>query len=310
MAYPISTSLHLMFDKNFERPVEEQVTRIVKNCFEYLDFNFLDWFWDKRSPFVGDGWESWIERAGETAHKLGAAFNQAHAPCPCFACAHDPALLHEYIRRAIIGCHILNIPWMVYHVIPHPTSFAGKHMGVFEYNHEFFAPVQELAHKYGVGIALENIWPVYEDMPYARTEDLIALVDSFNDPLVGVCWDTGHGNLTQNSHNYKRHNRPDLLPLRDQYAQITKLGKRLKCLHINDNNGMDDDHITPFFGTIDWPNVIRALDDISYEHSFTFEAHNCIHRMLDSGCTGNCIDLTIQLLHAVGQQLVGMSRFK
>ena len=73
---------------------------------------------------------------------------------------------------------------------------------------------------------------------------------------------------------------------------------------------MDDDHITPFFGTIDWPNVIRALDDIGYEHSFTFEAHNCIHRMLDSGCTGNCIDLTIQLLHAVGQQLVGMSRFK
>ena len=55
MAYPISTSLHLMFDKSFERPIEEQVTRIVKNCFEYLDFNFLDWFWDKRSPFVGDG---------------------------------------------------------------------------------------------------------------------------------------------------------------------------------------------------------------------------------------------------------------
>jgi len=310
VAYPVSTSLHLMFDKNFELSIEEQVTRIVKNGFEYLDFNFLDWFWDQRSPFVNDGWEGWVERAGETAQKLGAKFNQAHSPCPCFTCAHDPKLLLEYDRRAIIACSKLGIPWMVYHAIQNPESFAGKYMGIFEYNHEFFKPIQEWAHKYNVGIAIENTWPVYEYLQIARTEGLIELVDSFNDPLVGICWDTGHGNLTGNSHNYKRHNRPDLLPLGDQYANITKIGKRLKCLHINDNNGMDDDHITPFFGTINWKAVIRALDDIGYEHSFTFEAHNCIHRMLDSGCAGDNIDLTIQLLHSVGKQLVGMSRFK
>ena len=32
--------------------------------------------------------------------------------------------------------------------------------------------------------------------------------------------------------------------------------------------------------------------------------------MLNFGCMGDNIDLTIQLLHAIGEQLVGMSRFK
>lgn len=309
MAYPISTSLHLTFDGNYEIPVAEQVKQITRNGFEHVDFNFLDWYSDARSPFVGNNWREWAISAGEAAAETGADFNQAHAPCPCLACAHDADLLHEYIRRAIISCADLKIPWMVYHLIPDPKAF-GSNQDVFQYNREFFAPVQELSHKYGVGIALENVWPVLDELPYRDTDVLVQFVDSFNDPLVGMCWDTGHGNMTFNSHNFRRFDHTELLACRDQYKNIMKLGKRLKCLHVNDNGGMDDDHIVPFFGQIHWPDVIRALDDVGYEHSFTFECHMSFSHLIGAGIRGRSLDLNIQLLHSIGEDLVAMSRFQ
>ncbi|MBQ3078507.1 MAG: sugar phosphate isomerase/epimerase [Clostridia bacterium] len=309
MAYPVSTSIHLTFDKNYIIPIADQVSRIAKNGFEYLDFNFLDWFYDPRSPMVGNEWEKWVASAGDAAAKHGARFNQAHAPCPIFTCAHDKELLWELDRRSIIGCHMLGIPWMVYHAIPDPKQY-GSNQDVFTFNREFFAPLQELSHKYGVGIAIENVWPVNEHLPYCRTEALIDFVDSFKDPLVGICWDTGHGNLTCNSNNYKGANRPELLKYADQYKNITMIGKRLKCLHIDDNAGMDDDHIPPLFGFINWRDVIRALDDIEYEHSFTFESHTSFEHLRDIGFTGETLDLNIRLLHRIGVDLVGLSRFK
>jgi sugar phosphate isomerase/epimerase len=94
----------------------------------------------------------------------------------------------------------------------------------------------------------------------------------------------------------------ELLKYNDQYSAITKIGKRLKCLHIHDNNGHDDDHIAPFDGTVSWKDVMRGLKDAGYEHSFTFEAHNSVKRLPD-----NCKDDKIRFLLKVGEALVAMN---
>lgn len=37
---------------------------------------------------------------------------------------------------------------------------------------------------------------------------------------------------------------------------------RLKVLHINDNRGEWDDHIVPYFGTIEWVPIMKTLEEI------------------------------------------------
>jgi len=270
MNYPVSTSIHFRFDFDYKVSLNEQIAQIIRGGFTYLDFNFLDWNADRRSPFVGPDWESWIDSAGELAAKMGAKFNQAHAPVynglrfP--GCTQED--IFEFQLRAIRSCAKLGIPWMVYHVIEenHPDWIA--------HNHEYFAPLMEEAKKYGVGMAFENTWVARQNVPLWQTEALIEFCDSWKDPNAGICWDTGHCNMTGG--------KPELRKYTNQYTEITKLGKRLKALHIDDNNGFMDDHIAPFDGIINWDDVMRALRDVGYEHSFTFEAHNAVRRLPES----------------------------
>ena len=277
MAYPVSTSIHLFYTDDADANLNEQIIRHAKAGFKFLDFNFLDWQNNDASPFLLDTWEEWILSAKKTADELGVVFNQAHAPVPSLRFAGDRDGLIAAIKRAIRACDMLGIRQMVYHALPIPSQF-GYTTSWLEANIDFFNAFIDDAKKYNVGIGIENMWPVVKKMGLTQwnTDILLELVDSFNDDIVGVCWDTGHGNVTGNGHNYGGNNSPEFLPYGDQYENITKIGKRLRALHINDNFGMDDDHIMPGIGKIKWDDVIRALDDIGYEYSFTFEAHHAV----------------------------------
>ena len=303
MAYPVSTSIHLY--QNLGLTLNEQIEKHTDAGFRFLDFNFLDWQNVEDSPLLGDGWEAWIDGAGDTAARRGARFNQAHAPVPCLRFAKDYEGLVAAIRRSIRACHTLGIPQMVYHSLVYPEAY-GLSGTWHEANRTFFRSLMDDAAKYGVGICVENVWPVckYRENPVWQTDALIDFVDSLGDSdTVGICWDTGHGNLTGNGHNYAANANPELRPYGNQYENITKIGKRLRALHINDNNGLDDDHIMPGGGTIAWDDVIRALDDIGYQHSFTFEAHHAVIRVRPE-----CKDAAARLLHDVGVALVNTSK--
>ena len=292
MAYPVSTSIHFRFDNDYKVPVTHEIERIAKCGFRHLDFNFLDWHKDPRSPFLGNDWEKWIDEAGNTAAKNGADFNQAHAPVGTDGLGADIPRLKELQLRSIKACGKLGIPWMVFHAL------YNNGPEFFDLNTEHFRSLLDECYKNNVGIAIENIWPVWQDCPIWKTEELIRLVDGIGDPMVGICWDTGHCNMTGNSHNWRARCLPELKQYSNQYKEITKLGKRLKALHIDDNNGMDDDHIAPFDGTINWEDVMRALRDIGYEHSFTFEAHNAVRRLPEC-----LVDEKIRYLHHLGETL-------
>jgi sugar phosphate isomerase/epimerase len=56
---------------------------------------------------------------------------------------------------------------------------------------------------------------------------------------------------------------------------IRALGhKRLKALHIHDNDLIHDSHTLPFTQKIHWEDVMTALKEIQYDGVFTFEADN------------------------------------
>jgi len=91
-------------------------------------------------------------------------------------------------------------------------------------------------------------------------EEFSRYIDALNSDYFVACLDIGHSAM-QNTGG----NSPD--------EMIRGLGsKRLKALHIHDNNLINDLHTMPFAGKINWDNVMRALKDIQYDGDFTFEA--------------------------------------
>ncbi len=91
-------------------------------------------------------------------------------------------------------------------------------------------------------------------------EDLNALIDaSGGDANLGICLDTGHLHIKKERQQ-------------SQADFIRTAGKRLKALHIADNDTTGDMHLMPYGrGTVDWPEVMTSLRTVGYDRLFNLE---------------------------------------
>ena len=106
-------------------------------------------------------------------------------------------------------------------------------------------------------ICLENL----RSQKLAHTaDDLNAMIDAVGDENLGICLDTGHLNYCT-----------DFGCGQPKGEFIRKAGKRLKALHIDDNNGTADQHRLPYRGTVDWQDVMSALAEVGYDRLFNME---------------------------------------
>ena len=84
-------------------------------------------------------------------------------------------------------------------------------------------------------------------------------VDELNriagEKLFGFCVDTGHL----------------LLCSIDIKNAITELGDRIECFHVHDNNGLNDQHVAPYMGLLDWNRFVDGLREIGYDGDFSYE---------------------------------------
>ena len=105
----------------------------------------------------------------------------------------------------------------------------------------------------------------------ADPEDAIWYVDTLNDmageEIFGMCLDTGHLQLVK----------------RDCYDYITRLGSRIKVLHLHENDSIGDLHEMPFtFGTgkersQNWEAIFQGLHDIGFDGTLSFETFPCMN---------------------------------
>ena len=217
---------------------------------------------------ASDGWEAAIDAAGEAAAKRGVPIVQSTAPFNpyIFTRGRQPGgdeVMHvrEMLRRAAVASGRLGVKWMVVRPL-NDTVRCGYDTEVeLATNREFYAPVLEECKKAGVGIAFENMYNFSPD-DYRRSycenpEDLIALVDSYGDGSVGVCWDFGHANFV----------------LADQPRALRKLGSRIKTTHVQDNRGAVDSHLIPFVGgNVKWEKIMPCLAEIGYVGDIVLDA--------------------------------------
>ena len=110
-----------------------------------------------------------------------------------------------------------------------------------------------------ITICLENLRPhssADKELIDQSAEDLLDIIDRVGSAKFGICLDTGHLNLT-----YK-----------DQRAFILKAGRKLKAIHISNNDGSADQHTMPFArGKVNFVEVVQALREIGYDGIFNLE---------------------------------------
>jgi len=264
----ISTSTnicnHILWDWDRDYYTSEDAIRMIgAGGYDSIDLDLAFWR-QQEDPMAGDNWRQWLDRQIQTAQEVGLPMTQGHAHF--YGVEHCELLTEEeqahrdqIITRDIEAAGLCGIRWLVVHPQSYCDEVYYSRKLSLEKNLEMFKRLGDAAAKHGVGIAIENMF--IRTMPKfaASCDDLIELVDLLGDhKLFGICWDTGHGNLNQV----------------DQAAAVRQMGKRLACLHVNDNKGQWDDHILPYHGTIHWESFMKALGEVGYQGDFTYEIHN------------------------------------
>lgn len=245
-----------------------EVLRVLREVgFGTIDLSFC--FQNKPDYILrGDGWEGEIDKLGETAAKLGIDFYQCHLPfvpgcsvlrCPDFQKPGYAEYFDECTRRSYVASGRLGVKWAVAHPRTYP-EYNYETAASLEANHAWQDQYVELGIKMGVGTAFENMLPSLNRQFASRYcqyyDQLIELTDSYREPMVGICWDTGHANQMGF----------------DQGRALRAMGSRLKTLHLNDNHyGSRDEHLLPYMGEVDWDAVIGALVEIGYGGSLNYE---------------------------------------
>jgi len=114
---------------------------------------------------------------------------------------------------------------------------------------EHFVDVIKLANKIAKAKHLELLIEPRVGETTSNTDSLLRLMDAVGDENLGVIFDTAH-----------LHAQKELLPL-----SVEKLGKRIRYVHVADNDSRINDHLVPGEGNIDFTEVFLALKRQGFE---------------------------------------------
>lgn len=228
--------------------------------FEALEINFCGTIRED-SYLRQENWKQTVEEIGRAAEECRMEISQSHLPFYNFATpgCEDLEFRAEMFSRSIEASAMLGVKWAVFHAGNAPDAV----LSVKESKRrtlEYIQPHMEQASALGVGIAIENLFiPEYLHSTHrycSNVEEVCDLVDTLGKEA-GVCWDFGHANLIGD----------------DQRECLRAVGKRLKILHVHDNDSVHDDHAAPYMGqsTVKWDEILPVLGEIGYTGNFNFE---------------------------------------
>ena len=207
-----------------------------------------------------EGWKPQVERAGEKADEIGIRFELCHLPFLGGNPQSNEALLEAFARKmhcAIDAAAALHVDFAVLHPSTAPLSMKKYDRGEqrdFVLRH--LSPFAEHAAQAGVSLAVENMRILPSVMATHRycqePDELCEVADALG---MSVCWDFGHANTV----GFK------------QSEALSYIGKRLKVLHVNDNDGIEDEHLPPFMGNVNWRDAMHGLALAEFDGLFNYE---------------------------------------
>lgn len=225
------------------------------------------------SPAVNS--ENYFRELKNYADELGISFYQTHAPYPTQAYNGATAEeMRDAVIKSIAASRILGAGTVVVHPRMKKTDItASSRIISFDENALFYKSLEREAETSGVKVGLENM---FGRIPGTRkivptimssAEELVEMLNRLNEKNFTVCYDIGHANIL-----YK-----------DKIVDIINmLGSRISCLHIHDNDGQQDLHIAPGYGTLNCVSVFSAIANIGFKGVYNLECSGTVKDILKS----------------------------
>lgn len=248
--------------------LDKDLLKHIKNLgFCGIDFGYDDKFWAEKDL------DEATYKLKEMLEAEGLRAAQVHLPFyNIFASSETIDETIEFrIKYALKTMKILGAKWGALHPMSASNFEYDRKKAMYD-NKEKVKVYLEEASKYGSGLAIENI-PIFPDCPQyhfftSDLEDHIELIDSFNSPLVGACWDFGHANLMY-------YNKAEAL---------NEIGSRVKIVHAHSNFGDHDWHLSPALGNVNWSELLPVLIKNGFSETFSLELNH--DSTYNNGLTG------------------------
>lgn len=272
-----------------EQKAVELIAKAGFDCWDFSMFSMCRYDWQRNAcapndhPLAGGNYLAFARQLKQIGLDNGISCNQSHAPFP--VCCPE---IRSYLKRAIectaeAGGKICII---------HPDNNKSP-----AENAEMYAQLLPFAKSCGVKIATENMWNWDQAKGHssfaacATSESFCAHVDALGDPDLVACLDIGHAQMKGSGSGVGN--------------MIRALGHRLQALHIHDNDGIHDDHQLPFTMSVDFADMVKALQDIHYQGDFTLEADQHLNRY-----TPDNVSEGIREMAGAARKLAGMFESK
>lgn len=143
----------------------------------------------------------------------------------------------EMIANAEVAS-ALDIRTLVVHPGLESMSVPGMKEKSMEHAKRSLRILDRTANEYGLVLAIENM-PSFPPMLGKTAEELNELVDGTN---LGICFDIGHAHTNNQIEE-----------------MITTFRDRIVNIHVHDNHGESDEHLTVGDGTVDFPGTMKSL---------------------------------------------------
>lgn len=229
----------------------EKGLKMIKDAgFDAVDYSL--YFLHEIGNLLDDDYLSRAKQTRKILDELELPCCQSHTP---FTITLDDALdesnpAFEQMVRALEFVSILGAPHTVVHGLvgaEDPTSAEYEDLNV-----AYFKKLEPYAEKFGIKIAIENLFTTGCRTPELHSRMLRRLN---SDNFIGLV-DLGHAN------------RVGIAP--GDFLRACDRGS-IHGLHVHDNFGVKDDHLNPYSGSIDWNDTMHALAEIGYDGDLTME---------------------------------------
>ena len=239
---------------------EEHYRRLSAAGFAYCDFNMAD---TEKLPYSCDdaGFEECLKAQRAAAERAGVTIWQVHGPWrhPVHdSTPEERAERMEKMQRSIHGTAILGAKyWVVHPIMPCGLDdlLTGNAEKTKALNLEFMRGLLPTAKREGVTICLENM--PFPDFSISTPAAIIEIVKEIDDPNFAMCLDTGHTNVCRG--------------WQKPAAAMREYAQYIKVLHVHDNRKRRDEHLMPFYGSIDWKDFYKALCEVNFDGVLSLE---------------------------------------
>ena len=172
----------------------------------------------------------------------------------------------KQLAESVQYIYYVQVPYQVYESYEVEVEYEYHILNTTLVNNGIQAAVNasglddEQLERYGVILALENQWT-----PLNQSRILLEVMEYFHSPFLGLCYDSGHGNLTEKGgKSPEKSCVPPVwndfgIPIVWEENLIEKFVPWMVNCHLHDNDGSTDSHSLPGEGNVDWHKVIPML---------------------------------------------------